>query len=478
MTYGFFAGMGGFVIHLNQDDDDQLPRFVPRHTQLTLTPRGIRLLAECGLLPEIDEEEIMDRSKTDGLGKALACLQGLWMLLQVVQRRIVDLPITLLEVNTLGHVFCAFIIYILWWKKPRWIKHSTILRGDWVRPIAAFMYMTSDISGQQEEGKWLLRDFGVQSEMSQLAFLPFMKEDVKIGQHSRATSTSVVEIENAAHESESPPTKCYSAPMGHVHGLSHEVKSDHFIHLNDLEGHDDRPFRTLTTRTINEDEDTRPVRWRLAIEAINKYPAIRKRMLPHKDTEAKRYRDAVRQYPEMPKRFRRRPEATRFPSLTRTISTSLLDCEVEELVTVYAGNWQSDELFRGMPGVIMGAVLWLASTGYGSVHLAAWDSEFPTDVEKWLWRGAATYIASAGIVWIVINILSNTSKSIWWYWYDVLDGKAGKVSKMILGILCAVGGTSYVLSRLYLVMEAIVSLRSLSPAAYQSPSWTMSVPHL
>ena len=183
MTHGFFAGMGGFVIDLNDDDDDQLPRFVPRHTQLTLTPRGIRLLAECGLLPDIDEEEILDRSKTDGLGKALACLQGVWMLLQVVQRQIVDLPITLLEVNTLGHVFCAFIIYVLWWKKPRWIKHPTILRGDWVRPIAAFMYMTSEISGHQEEGKWLLRDFGVESEMSQLAFLPSMKEDAKIDQH-------------------------------------------------------------------------------------------------------------------------------------------------------------------------------------------------------------------------------------------------------------------------------------------------------
>ena len=108
-THSFFASTGGFAIEI---DDSQitakntssqfLPSDCPR--RLTLTARGVALLAQCGLLPDIPEEEIRDKSKANNLAKALVVLQACWMLVQVIARLVERLPVTLLEVNTVAHV--------------------------------------------------------------------------------------------------------------------------------------------------------------------------------------------------------------------------------------------------------------------------------------------------------------------------------------------------------------------------------------
>ena len=54
------------------------------------------------------------------------------------------LEATQLEINTLGHVFCALIIYMLWWHKPRLVKEPTTLAGDWVGPLCAYIYEQPD----------------------------------------------------------------------------------------------------------------------------------------------------------------------------------------------------------------------------------------------------------------------------------------------------------------------------------------------
>ncbi len=117
-----------------------------------MTAHGVLLLAESGLLPDLDEREIIDKSKTDGAAKALVLLQASWMLLQTFGRIAAHIPISLLEVNTIGHILCAFVVYLLWWNKPREIHEPTILRGDWVDSMCAYMYMSSRISGVRTKG--------------------------------------------------------------------------------------------------------------------------------------------------------------------------------------------------------------------------------------------------------------------------------------------------------------------------------------
>jgi len=121
--------------------------FISGPQRLTLTAHGVVLLAKCGHLPELDISEIKDKSKTDGLAKALVLLQASWMVLQTIGRVASHLPTSLLEVNTIGHILCAFVVYLLWWDKPREIHEPTILEGEWVDGLCAYMYMSSRMSG-------------------------------------------------------------------------------------------------------------------------------------------------------------------------------------------------------------------------------------------------------------------------------------------------------------------------------------------
>jgi hypothetical protein len=106
MTHSFFAYTSGFAFELDGldtadakgDNEGQPPR------RLTLTARGVALLAQCGHLPRVDREDIDDKSKANNLAKAMVIMQACWLLIQVIGRLAARLPVTLLEVNTIAHV--------------------------------------------------------------------------------------------------------------------------------------------------------------------------------------------------------------------------------------------------------------------------------------------------------------------------------------------------------------------------------------
>ena len=108
LTHGFFASSGGFAFDIDEDDNEHwLPPNAPK--RLFLTARGVALLARCGRLPEVTEAEIWDKSKANGLAKTLILLQAAWMFIQVIARLAVRLPVTLLEINTIAHVYVIFV---------------------------------------------------------------------------------------------------------------------------------------------------------------------------------------------------------------------------------------------------------------------------------------------------------------------------------------------------------------------------------
>lgn len=107
LAHGFYAGMGGFTFPSSS--------LRANSGRLTLTTRDVALLAECKLLPDMEREDILDKSKSDSLSKFIACFQAAaWMIVQVIGRVIMGLVVTELEINTLGLVFCALIMYVLW----------------------------------------------------------------------------------------------------------------------------------------------------------------------------------------------------------------------------------------------------------------------------------------------------------------------------------------------------------------------------
>jgi hypothetical protein len=57
IAHGFYTLMGGFVIDLDRSYDPQGLVSTNGIERLTLTPRGLLLLAKCGHLPKTSEEE-------------------------------------------------------------------------------------------------------------------------------------------------------------------------------------------------------------------------------------------------------------------------------------------------------------------------------------------------------------------------------------------------------------------------------------
>ena len=139
--------------------------------RLTLTTQGVALLAECELLPDIEREDILHKNKSDGLSNFIVCVQAIWIIVQVIGRLIMGLGVTQLEINTLGHIFCALIVYVLWWLKPRLVKEPTTLAGDWVGPLCACMNMSSRISGGRNTAN-KDEDRKTNPETSSVAFFP------------------------------------------------------------------------------------------------------------------------------------------------------------------------------------------------------------------------------------------------------------------------------------------------------------------
>ncbi|KAI5797328.1 hypothetical protein DFH27DRAFT_483737 [Peziza echinospora] len=133
---GFYVVMGGYEYYGEIDGDARTLKRIPQRKRsrsgaaygyYQITPAGAICLAHLGRFPVVDIDDINDKSKADSLSKTLVCMQASWMIIQCIARKVSGLPITLLEINTVMHVVCALIMYILWLKKPQNVRSPTLI---------------------------------------------------------------------------------------------------------------------------------------------------------------------------------------------------------------------------------------------------------------------------------------------------------------------------------------------------------------
>lgn len=277
--HSFYASMGGFVFEFHHAAGDFGPAFVPmKYNRLALTPQGVILLARCGYLPDINPDDIKDKSKSDGLAKAVVILQASWMLIQTISRKIVHLPVSLLEVNTVAHVFCAFVIYVLWWRKPREVREPTVLQGEWADQLAAFMFMSSRTSGQAGDSI-LPVSASIVPELARFDYVePVIAKTRKETKHTSTVLCEPVTNEEAgADEGTSRP----DSPLRLSSDSSLDVPSSRiatekgaFLRRPDFSSAPGADIEAI-------DEVTQKARFHLAAQAINNFPAVRDRFTRH-----------------------------------------------------------------------------------------------------------------------------------------------------------------------------------------------------
>ena len=100
---------------------------------------------------------------------------------------------------------------------------------------------------------------------------------------------------------------------------------------------------------------------------------------------------------------------------------------------------------------------------YGGLHLSAWNFEFPTAVEGLLWKISGIVIASFALPYATLVVMSPA------------DSWTPDWAPFLVRVLPAVALAG---CRVYIVVEAFVSLRAVPIGVYWTPAWVQMIPHL
>jgi hypothetical protein len=79
----------------------------------------VRKLGILNCLPKITKNELDDRNKGDILVKIIAVIQVIWLIMQLIARRVKGLESTQLEIVTLAFAACALLSYCMLFNKPQ-----------------------------------------------------------------------------------------------------------------------------------------------------------------------------------------------------------------------------------------------------------------------------------------------------------------------------------------------------------------------
>ncbi|KAJ7910806.1 hypothetical protein B0H13DRAFT_1615271, partial [Mycena leptocephala] len=109
----------------------------------------------------------------------------------------------------------------------------------------------------------------------------------------------------------------------------------------------------------------------------------------------------------------------------------------------------------------------LVGTVFGAIHCAAWNTAFPTAVEKWMWRSCSLLIVAIHVIILLCYVLT--------FFTDVNKSQLGDEMTTI-GFIVPI--PIYIIARLVLIILPLVGLRSLPSGALMDVNWSVYIPHL
>ena len=458
LSYGFFVIMGGFITR-------DIKHISDGFEYATITSKGVLELAREGKFLDVSPEVIQDRSKANVIGKGLVCVQVIWFTVQCIARAAARYPLVLLEVHTMVHVFCALLMYILWWKvsslidsslscllmrfaqKPQDISEPDIIDASDCLDDIALMLLTSPIT--DFESKNLLY------RTKPYGYTP--------------SAQSITEPHDKLASSPRVAASFHGLPVTNGISISEfDSNEKPKVHAQQALGYMIGPKDGKVLCASKTDID----RWNLAAKAIHKAPIQARGQAATMNPDGSQVWDLALLWKEQSwshTTVSLVPYSSDFPNRNHE-ETRVVSLLVETFDPFGVGIWCTLPM------------------AYGAIHLAAWKFDFPTEVEHWLWKAAAIFIMGAfpvstlvvfGMAPVVDRLENERERRL-----KKKRGSTGHfyllygVSNILPKIYSASIALIYLLSRIYLVVESLISLRHVPIGAYAAIPWVQDIPHL
>ncbi|KAI5820355.1 hypothetical protein BZA77DRAFT_372483, partial [Pyronema omphalodes] len=485
MTSAFFVVMGGFAYRRGkafQIQDDKL-----KFPYLMLTPEGFLALAkEKVITPGIlDHKSIADRSKADSLAKFMVCIQAFWMVLNVIARKASGLPSTLIELNVVVHVAITVAVYIMWWNKPLAVQNPIVLN-----PLhSSNDSEVPDIShiGSEEE------NFKLDKELWNLhaELLLLHPDDTQLKYLDYSNNIAIRRW-------------AFYSSMGNIlRQLIHWIPESH--DFNDLR------VKTVSNAQINS--------------SILEESGLKLEIMVREGPEIDPWLKMKRKTKILPTGILLRPRqllvwktvsdralfASYIFSGAHPISKSKivllkqlsLYCDkisdrnslpIGSKACLYARvNPPNIDLVRDLQRTSLGIFYFflsaiLISITYAGCHFTAWNSHFPTLTERTLWRGSCIVIASTIFVALLLCIfifLIVGDKFEEESFHKYFSERNIFIAKLLywvfsfsIVLIMLFLGLLYVAARIFIILEAFMSVRNLPLGAYDTVDWIEYFPHV
>ncbi|KAF8865240.1 hypothetical protein BDZ45DRAFT_612349 [Acephala macrosclerotiorum] len=387
---------------------------------LTLTTEGVQYLAEKGHLMGISGVSIKDKSKADSLAKVLVCLQMTWLIVQCVVRKVYGYPISLLELHTFVHAICALLMYVLWINKPQDVRDPTIVDTSQYEDLVAQALMVSMPFSPARR---------MQDENGLSQVYPGRSTEINFWTVYNTTNPhpALPNISNLITIGTASGTRAIKS-VGSRNPFRRDSQGDiGLIYLEHPHGWGPQTVRAYDRRGR---ETPIPLEMSLTKKHIRRLDLALGGGTNHfKEGEADR--DGL-------------------ASGLCLRSQNLIFEDIEGA---------AENIYFLLSMVILMLI-------YGGVHLAAWTFRFPSKVEAFLWTASCLdLIGMAGVVALL--------------WFAITRGDDGWIhSSGVYGwVLLVVNVIIYIFSRVFIVVEAFLSLRRVPVGVYAVIPWSNLIPH-
>ena len=152
VTHAYYCIPGGFLLEFPSKEE---PTAINTAQLLYLLNKNA---IDC--TPTITEAEIKEKGQGDFFAKLLAVFQLIWLIIQLITRKTLNLPSTKIEITTLSFAVCSLVTYILWFWKPQSPKIPTYISlirdiDQWDNKSQNEKEKPKECFSQADREKWL-----------------------------------------------------------------------------------------------------------------------------------------------------------------------------------------------------------------------------------------------------------------------------------------------------------------------------------